>query len=148
MKIRYWKTAGALISTLLCAATLPAHAQEQVTETISTVPFMVGGIGKDEVKLMREVGKRFNLRMEFSATKDNEFLANVALLITNMQGTPVFAMPHVGPIVNVNLPEGEYKVVASHKSNTETRTVKVQRGKGQDLFFHWASAGEAATKAP
>lgn len=131
---------AALGMALLYAATAPAaRAQDEViiSETVRSSIFMNGGIGKDEEAYMRKAGKDFNLRMEFSERKDNEFLADVDLAITDLAGNPVFVLPGAGPIVNLNLPAGKYRVAASFRGKTETQLVTVPASGGRDLYFHW-----------
>jgi hypothetical protein len=129
----------ALGLTVTYAATPLVRAQEDivVTETVRASIFMNGGIGKDEEAYMRKAGKDFNLRIEFSERKDNEFVADADLAITDVRGNPVFLLPSAGPIVNLNLPPGKYRVAASFKGKTETQLVNVPASGGQDLYFHW-----------
>jgi hypothetical protein len=129
----------ALGLALLYAAVPLVHAQEElvVVETIRPTLFMSGGVDKDEEAYMRRMGKDFNLRVEFSERKDNEFVADADLTITDMRGNPVFALPKAGPIVNVKLPDGRYRVAATFHGKTETQLVTLRGKPGQDLYFHW-----------
>ncbi|WP_158100918.1 hypothetical protein [Variovorax sp. JS1663] len=54
-----------------------------------------------------------------------------------MQGRPVLELLDVDPMVNVNLPDGRYRVMASLHGQTETRLVKVRGRAGENLPFHW-----------
>jgi transaldolase len=45
---------------------------------------------------MRRIGKDWPLRMIFSERKDNEFVADVNLLVTDMRGAPVLVLPAAG----------------------------------------------------
>lgn len=146
------KTTGlaALAVALLYATTPLVHAQEVAGEPAAGIatPYASGGIGKDEAAAMRKAGKDFDLRVEFSGRKDNEFVADANLVVTDLSGASVFALADAGPIVNVELPAGRYRVSASWHGRTETRLVSLD-GKGgadgKDLFFHWQaqSPGQA-----
>jgi hypothetical protein len=150
MKIWQFAIRAAATAALCFGVTLSVQAQQRTTTVVSveSIPFMVGGIGKDDETFMRRAGKLFNLRIEFSARKDNEFVVDTALAIADLQGNPVFAMPNVGPIVNINLPDGDYRVAATYKSKTETRVVKVRGDKGQDLYFHWNGSPSPSQDKP
>jgi len=115
------------------------QAQElgAAVETLGSIPFLSGGIGKEQQNLMRQAGKDFNLRVEFSERKDNEFIVGTELLIADMQGNPVFALTDAGPMVNVDLPDGRYRITANYQGENESRLVTLRRGAGQDLYFHW-----------
>jgi hypothetical protein len=91
---------GALAAGVLlaAAATVPAYAQDElvVLETVRTTTYVNGGIGKDEEAYMRRIVKDWSLRMIFSEHKDNEFVADVNLLVTDMRGAPVLVLPAAG----------------------------------------------------
>ena len=55
-----------------------------------------------------------------------------------MQGHPVFALLDADPIVNVNLPDGQYRVTADFHGQSETRLVKVRGNAVEDLYSHWS----------
>ncbi len=139
MKLQRIAAQAALGLALLYAAAPLVHAQEElvVVETVRPTLFMNGGIGKPEAAYMRKAGKDFNLRIEFSERKDNEFVADADLTITDLRGNPVFALPNAGPIVNVNLPDGRYRVAASFHGKSETQLVTLRANAGQHLYFHW-----------
>jgi hypothetical protein len=126
-------------AALLWAAAPLVHAQTVANsvESISAVPFMTGGIGQDQQAFMRKVGKAFNLRLEFSERKDNEFIVGADVLLTDAQGTVVFALGKAGPIVNLLLPDGQYRVMATYRGRTETQLATLRGDKAQDLYFHW-----------
>jgi hypothetical protein len=147
---------AALGVALLCVAAPAVHAQEAALQAHGeiSVPFMDGGIGQSEAASMRRAGRDFDLRMEFSSRKDNEFVAAANLLVTDMSGAPVLTLADAGPIVNVDLPAGRYRVAATWHGRTETRFVSLNGKAGQggtDLYFHWQAGRKgdapAATRA-
>ena len=143
---------AALGVALLCVAAPAVHAQEAATHAATEieVPFMDGGIGKSEAASMRRAGKRFDLRMEFSSRKDNEFIAAARLLVTDMTGAPVLTLADAGPIVNMELPAGRYRVAATWHGRTETRLVSLNGKAGQsgtDLYFHWDASSKGSASA-
>lgn len=132
---------GALAAGVLLAAatTVPAHAQDGLVllETVRSATFINGGIGKDEEAYMRRVAKDWPLRMIFSERKDNEFVADVNLLVTDTRGAPVLALPAAGPMTYAMLPAGKYRVTASFHGNAESREVTLDGKQGRDVYFHW-----------
>jgi hypothetical protein len=139
MKLPTTAQPSALVLALRCAAAPLAHADEEqvAVETNPPITFMTGGIGQSDAAATRKAGKAFNLRIEFSARKDDEFVADADLKITDRQGHPVFVLYDADPIVNVNLPDGRYRVAASFDGQTENRIVTVHGKAGNDLYFHW-----------
>jgi len=124
------------------------HAQERavLVETVTQTPFMTGGIGKDQQEVMRRAGRDFSLRLEFSERRDNEFVVGADVLISDLRGNPVFILPYAGPIVNVALPEGEYRVTASFQGETINRLVSIRGKSGQDVYFHWKGRPKSDVK--
>lgn len=124
----------------LCIAAPMAHAAEEIVavETVSSAPYMNGGIGKDEQDRIRGAAREFNLRMEFSEGKNNAFVTDVGLSVADLQGNPVFYLPSAGPMTNVRLPDGKYKVTATMDRHSEVQTVALAKGQPKSIFFHWA----------
>jgi hypothetical protein len=134
---------------LLYASTALVHAQASRVELASAagIPFMNGGVGQSETAYMRQAGRDFDLRVEFSERKDNEFIVDAKLQVTDLGGKPVFTLADAGPIVNVNLPEGSYRVSASYRGQTESRVVDLNGKAGRDLFFHWQGTPGGSSSA-
>jgi hypothetical protein len=132
---------GALAAGVLLAATatVPAYAQDElvVLETVRTTTYVNGGIGKDEEAYMRRIVKDWSLRMIFSERKDNEFVADVNLLVTDMRGAPVLVLPAAGPMTYAMLPAGKYRVTASFRGKAESREVTLDGKQARDVYFHW-----------
>ena len=146
MHIRYLAPRLALAAAIAYSSMSPVFAQRTiVVESVESIPFMIGGIGKSEQAFMRKAGKLFNLHVEFSSRKDNEFVVDTALTISDSQGMTVFTAPKAGPIININLPDGDYRVVATYRDESETRMVNVRGRKVQDLFLHWKGTSGTAS---
>ena len=130
---------GTLAATALGAAVPLAHAQDGlvVVEPMRVTTYLNGGIGADEEQMMRKAAKDWPLRMIFSEKKDNEFVADVRLLVTNAKGAPVLMLHGAGPMTYAMLPAGKYRISASHKGQTETREVTLDGKTGRDVYFHW-----------
>lgn len=133
-------TLGALAATLLLgAATLPARAQDELIllETMRTTTYVNGGVGKEDEAYMRKIAKDWPLRMIFSERKDNEFVADVNLAVTDHRGAPVLALNNTGPMTYAMLPAGKYRITATFHGITESRDVTLDGKQGRDVYFHW-----------
>lgn len=136
--IQHILAAGLLVGAS-AAATLPAQAEEIVViDSARPVLFQNGGIGADEQAYMRKTARDFNLRLTFSEAKNNEYVSDVRLDIFDASGNLVFNLPSAGPLTNVMLPDGRYRVAASFKGLTEIQQVNITGKEGRDLAFHWA----------
>lgn len=146
MKIRPALSAALIGATLIASVPLIANAEELivvepiVVETFTATTYLNGGIGKEEVGVMRRIAKEFPLRLTFSERKDGEFIADVPVVISDAKGNPVFELPKAGPMLYVMLPNGKYKVSARFKGLTESQEVTLSGKAGKDLYFHWKGA--------
>ena len=76
-------------AALMAAATSPAHAQDElIVVEQARATYLNGGIGKDDEDYMHKIAKDWSLRMIFSERKDNEFVTDVNLLVTDTRSTP------------------------------------------------------------
>jgi hypothetical protein len=123
---------------------MPGHAQDVPAagpHERSTM-YLNGGVGQDEQEYMHKSAKDWSLRLTFSESKDNNFVANVGLLVTDLAGTPRLQLDDAGPMTFARLPAGKYRVAARYHGQTETREVTLDGTTGRDVNFHWNGPGE------
>jgi len=132
------------VVALLAASATLAVAQDQliVVEQERATTYLNGGVGEDEEQYMRKTAKDWSLRLTFSESKDNDFVANVGLLITDLRGTPFLQLSGAGPMTYARLPAGKYRVTARFKGKSETREVTLDGKSGRDVNFHWAASAQ------
>ena len=97
-------------AVLMAGVAFPIHAQDEliIVEEVRATMYLNGGIGADEKQYMRKVAKDWPLRMVFSENKDNEFVADVDVVVANTRGTPYLLLSSAGPMTYVMLPTGKY----------------------------------------
>lgn len=105
------------------------------------VRYVTGGIGADSEMHMRQIAGQWPLRMTFSEAKNDQFVANVKLSITDLKGKPELALDSAGPMTYVKLPAGDYRVYARYDGHEETRQISMHGDHGHDLNFHWNDVG-------
>ena len=138
MKIHVYLTTALICASLLATNSITASAEESVVvETIMVSTYVNGGIGKNEEEIMRRVAKEFPLRLTFSERKNGEYIADVPVVIVDANSNPVFELSKAGPLLDVVLPNGKYKVSARFKGKTESQEVTLTGKDGKDLYFHW-----------
>jgi hypothetical protein len=136
---------GFSAAVLMAGVTFPVHAQDEliVVEQVRATMYLNGGIGNDEQQYMRKVAKDWPLRMIFSENKDNEFVADVDVLITDTRGSSLYLqLSNAGPMTYVMLPTGKYRITAGFKGLSETREVTLNDKSGRDVYFHWKSSAK------
>lgn len=139
MKLKNTFAVSAILVSLTGVMAPLAHAQEDVLviATAQTPLYLNGGIGIGEQNYMKKAAHDFNLRLVFSEHKDDNFVADVKLHIADSHGNSVFSLASAGPMTDINLPDGTYRVSASYKGLTESQTVHIAGNQARNLFFHW-----------
>jgi len=136
--------ATAIAGTVMIAGTAMAASSPTIPiRHEGPIAYATGGIGKDEQMAMHELAKRFALHIAFSERKDGEFLADVPIVITRPNGEPVFKLAKAGPLLDVHLPDGTYRVTARFAGRAQTREVVLDGKEGKTLYFNWK--GQAAS---
>lgn len=131
-------------AVLMACVTFPVHAQDEliIVEPVRATMYLNGGIGTNEQHYMRKVAKDWPLRMIFSENADNEFVADVNVLITDTRGTPYLLLNSAGPMTYAMLPAGKYRITARFKGLSETREVMLNDKAGRDVYFHWKDSAK------
>lgn len=99
------------------------------------VTYLCGGVGEEEVRLMKQQAKAYDLMLTFAA-RDGSYLADVDVDIQDAKGNSVLQASCDSPILLVDLPKsGNYRVRADAAGYTLNKTVKVTaaKRKGQHL---------------
>lgn len=100
------------------------------------ISYLSGGIGEDESKAIQQ-SKGYNLHMTFSVGSQNEYIPDVEVIIQKVQGQTVLTLNQAGPLVYVQLPAGQYTVVATRNGEVRRDVTDVGSGTARNLVFHW-----------
>jgi hypothetical protein len=120
---------GGAAALLLAAAASAAPA--------ATPHYVNGGIGHEQAREIQHQAGRYDLRMTFSEGRHNAYASGVKLDIANAHGRRVLALRDAGPLTDVQLPPGRYRVKARFGDMTRVQHVQLAHGKPVDLFVHF-----------
>lgn len=128
-------------TTALCSAwagTLPP------VKTQSGVSYLSGGIGRDEARAVEAAAPKWPAVLEFVAKdkKEDAFLANVSVRITDPAHHTVLATVSDGPFVLARLQPGRYRVEATVDGKTLTRAMNVAATGSTREVFVWPHSAE------
>ncbi|TAN09489.1 MAG: carboxypeptidase regulatory-like domain-containing protein [Burkholderiaceae bacterium] len=141
-----WGTVAAAAAMVLGLGTAGTSAAAQssagsagppAAQTVGGVSYLNGGIGEASQKAMRRDAANWPLRMTFSESANNDYVADVKLDVRNRHGQDVLMLNDAGPLTYVRLKPGEYRISAEHRGKQQVRTVNV--GLGTEVNFHWKS---------
>lgn len=132
-------------STLFLLAALSAGASATTTDHTAAVlrgsadghAFQSGGYGRGEVVALARTSGRYNLRMTFSEGRHDAFTGPTMLRIENAAGKRVFALDEAGPVTDVALPAGHYRVTATFGGVARSSNVDLKTGAPATVNLHW-----------
>lgn len=104
------------------------------------INYLSGGIGLDESKAIQQ-STGYNLHMTFAVGAQDQYTADVDVMIEKSPGQTVLTLTQTGPLVYVQLPPGKYTVVATRNGETRRDVTGVGSGTARNLVFHWNDAG-------
>jgi hypothetical protein len=131
---------GAALAGAALAAALEANAATlPQPKTENGVTYVNGGIGEAEAAAMKTKARHYPMSLIFSAGKDNAYLADVKITITDKSGKALLSTA-AGPIMLVNLPAGTYAIAAERDGMALHRTVHLGTKANQQIVLHWPKA--------
>jgi hypothetical protein len=114
---------------------IPAlQAQQQ-----GNITFVSGGAGTEDRDALRQVESQYNLRLLFAA-RNGDYLANVAVTLSDARGNAVLDTISDGPIFYARVPPGRYRLTVSNQGQSQSRDISVGNGAVRQDFY-WTSAG-------
>lgn len=108
---------------------------EQVIEN-ANVPYVAGGAGLEERSAIEAEAGRYNLLIQ-NANPRGEFTAANTLMVSG--NGAVFNARHVGPLIYLRLPPGNYSIIATHNNQRQKRTVRISARRQQHVSLIWRS---------
>ena len=109
-------------------------------QTEGAVTYISGGIGRAQQSAMERLGPEYTLELKFLPNGKTKAIepAYVALTIKDGAGKVVFDRLSDGPLMLLALPDGRYKISAQNGTETQTRTVGIERGRRKVAVFDWS----------
>ena len=123
---------------VLAACTLLVTAPPGNAETPpGDLPYVSGGIGEEELAVLRLVRGDYNLRLLF-ADQSGTYLSGIEARILNAHGKTVLTVKDAGPFLYVRLPAGHYRIEARYAERTQRQDIELAATTtGRDKIFRW-----------
>jgi hypothetical protein len=122
------------VGAFVLAASCGAVPQPQ---TQNGIPYLSGGVGKDEADSMRALATGYNLHLTFASQQGGEYLSDVKVTVRNAKGQVVLDTVSGGPMLMATLPAGRYRVTVESQGKAVTKSVNLSTKSGTDLNFYW-----------
>jgi len=134
-------TASASTAGAQASASTPKATLQQVA---TSIPYLSGGIGADDVARMRSLAPQFNVHLRFQDRSDGASLADVKVLLLNARHERVLRVVSEGPLLYMRVPPGQYYLAAVYQGIIQERSLSVGR-KPLDLTISFTMNSEEAT---
>ena len=131
-------TAGLLVAlTTQIVVAMPANLPP--VEYQGNVAFLSGGIGLDESTAIKGVMQNYPLVLEFAGkgNRGNEYLSDVPVQVSDMQGHVLLTTTARGPFLLASLPNGHYSVSVRYDGKTQRRDVTLTSSAHVHALFLW-----------
>lgn len=126
--------------TLAAAADLNAPIDMQAVQLQpqeqNGIRYLEGGIGQDEANALRHT-KGYDLHVELSTGPSGQFESGASVDIQNAQGKSLLSLQDAGPLVYVQLPPGQYKVIGQAGGTTVQQQVTVNGKAPATANLNW-----------
>ncbi len=105
----------------------------------SNLSCMMGGVGLDESKAMREEAKKWPLVIEFTEQQGKSYawISGAELQIINTKGETIFYEQCNGPMFLGKLVPGRYELLATYQNQTKKRTITIDGKQSVKVSFIW-----------
>jgi hypothetical protein len=132
----------AVLAVLLCLAGSLRYGGAQGTSvpaadhTGGGIPYLSGGVGRDEQEALQAVRGDYNLHVTF-AQRDGHYLSDVHVTILDDHGATLLEAVAQGPWLLTNLPPGKYSVSAALRGKAQQRIIQVPAVGQAAVYFYW-----------
>ncbi|MFJ4394761.1 carboxypeptidase regulatory-like domain-containing protein [Pseudomonas sp. NPDC089396] len=146
MRTHHYALGAALLVTLALPWTLAAAADLNAPVDMQAVQlqpqeqngirYLEGGIGQDEANALRKT-PGYDLHVELSTGPDGKFQSGASVDIQNAQGSSLLSLQDAGPLLYVQLPPGQYRVIGQADGTTVQQHVTVNGKAPATVNLNW-----------
>jgi len=119
---------------------LAQATEQQIRTTKNGIQYLTGGIGHEEVIEMRPHAKKFTLNLIFSEGEDGHSATAININIYNDKNELVFRLKGAKPMLYVNLPAGNYMILATNNGEKLRHQLTIASNANQKVILNWKEA--------
>jgi hypothetical protein len=127
-----------LFALSLCLWLQSAIASDGIIyKTASGIRYINGGISEEQADEIRHTAKNFSLQVLFSGGASGGWLTDVSFMILDEKGKTIFSKKQSGPILFIDLPNGNYKIIGRYNTEKQSVLISLSAGKQQRIILNW-----------
>jgi len=132
------QTIKILLASTLCLCMQFAYAIDGVIyKTASGLSYVNGGISEEQADDIRRTAKNFSLQVLFSGGDSGGWITDVSFMILDDNGKTVFWKKQSGPILYIDLPAGNYKLIGRYNTEKQSALISHSGEKPQRVILNW-----------
>ena len=109
----------------------------KIISTKNGMQYMTGGIGEEDVALMRRQAKQFTLNLLFSEGTSGRWVTDANVNIYDEASNLVFRITQAKPMRYVNLSAGTYTILANNAGQKLRHKFTVEDNVNQRIILNW-----------
>jgi hypothetical protein len=119
-----WIAAALGFAAAIFAHAAPAQSTLPMAVHQGLATYITGGIGDDEVQVMKASASSYNLQIS-NSENDGHFTAGMDIVIRDGRGQEALRVQNIGPLFYVQLAPGDYTVDATFNGVERVREVSL-----------------------
>ena len=123
---------GLILLSNLALADLP-----KTRNSPAGIAYMTGGIGEEEVAVMKPQAKKFTLNLLFSEGVVGRWVTDINVNIYDEASNLVFRIVGAKNVLYINLPAGTYTILANNAGNKLRQKVTLEANTNQKVVLNW-----------
>jgi hypothetical protein len=131
----------AAVLTAFCLAAVPVSAAP-IEGRGGGISWVHGGVGEEDRIAMEQVAAQHNLHLTFAFKGSGAYLADVQVAIRSASGQTLAETTASGPWLYARLPDGDYRIAATHGSQTLDQRIAIKGGARREWVFRFDSPPE------
>ena len=128
---------GLILLSNLALADLASASLPKIRNSPAGIAYMTGGIGEEEVAVMKPQAKKFTLNLLFSEGVVGRWVTDVNVNIYDEASQLVFRIVAAKNVLYVNLPAGTYTILANNAGNKLRQKVTLEADTNQKVILNW-----------
>lgn len=131
-----------VLSSNFVLADLALADLPKTRSTASGIAYMTGGIGEEEVAVMKPQAKKFSLNLLFSEGMVGRWVTDLNVNIYDEASNLVFRIVGAKNVLYVNMPAGSYTILANNNGNKLRHKVTLEADTNQKVILNWKDSIE------
>ena len=128
---------GLILLSNLALADLASASLPKTRNSPTGIAYMTGGIGEEEVAVMKPQAKKFTLNLLFSEGVVGRWVTDINVNIYDEASNLVFRIVGAKNVLYINLPAGTYTILANNAGNKLRQKVTLEANTNQKLVLNW-----------